>query len=232
MKCVGSIIDLTGLKFGKLTVVSFSDIKNGNSRWLCRCDCGNEVKVFGFNLKTGNTTSCGCAENTGNKKYNEYDLNNKYGIGYTTNTNKFFYFDKEDYNKIKDYCWIENDQGYIIAHNICGSSPKSIRLHRLILNISDNSILIDHKNMLKEDCRKDNLRIANKQTNGINRPANKNNKLGVKGVSYIEDKNKFSAKICVNGRTINLGIFDTIKEAKEARQLAGVKYFGEFAYID
>ena len=37
------------------------------------------------------------------KKYNRYDLSGEYGIGWTTNTNHVFYFDLEDYEKIKDY---------------------------------------------------------------------------------------------------------------------------------
>ena len=43
-----------------------------------------------------------------NKKYNKYDLSGEYGIGWTSNTNQEFYFDLEDYDKIKDYCWIYN----------------------------------------------------------------------------------------------------------------------------
>ena len=68
------------------------------------------------------------------KKYNKYDLSGEYGIGWTTNTNHVFYFDLEDYEKIKDYCWIENDQGYIIAHNIHGTQPVNVRMHRIVTN--------------------------------------------------------------------------------------------------
>lgn len=34
--------------------------KQGNYLWLCKCDCGNEVVVRGYNLRNGNTKSCGC----------------------------------------------------------------------------------------------------------------------------------------------------------------------------
>lgn len=58
---INRIIDITGQKFGKLTVLYPSD-KNGNNDtiWHCKCDCGNECDVGGKNLRSGHTTSCGC----------------------------------------------------------------------------------------------------------------------------------------------------------------------------
>lgn len=53
--------DLTGKRFGRLTVKSYL----GVSKWLCECDCGRETAVFSTNLKHGHTTSCGCAKGTG-----------------------------------------------------------------------------------------------------------------------------------------------------------------------
>lgn len=48
-------IDLSGKKFGLLTVIDYA----GNSRWNCCCECGNSTVVEAGNLKT-NTRSCGC----------------------------------------------------------------------------------------------------------------------------------------------------------------------------
>lgn len=62
------LFDLTGKRFGKLVVIqraadycykSKERIMN-IPRWLCRCDCGNEIIAQGGNLKNGNTTNCGC----------------------------------------------------------------------------------------------------------------------------------------------------------------------------
>lgn len=58
--------DLTGKKFGRLTVVGqgpdWIDKKNHKSRqWLCKCDCGSTgILLPEIRLKTGNTKSCGC----------------------------------------------------------------------------------------------------------------------------------------------------------------------------
>jgi len=50
--------DLTGQRFGALTVVSF--YASSPPRWDCECDCGNWTEVRADNLKAGKTTSCGC----------------------------------------------------------------------------------------------------------------------------------------------------------------------------
>ena len=54
--------DLTGLRFGKLTVLKKSEnrAKDGNPLWVCRCDCGNITEVTKRRLVTGSTRSCGC----------------------------------------------------------------------------------------------------------------------------------------------------------------------------
>lgn len=55
------IKDLTGMKFGRLTVSQITPKRvGGNVVWSCRCTCGNQSLVTGGHLTSGNTTSCGC----------------------------------------------------------------------------------------------------------------------------------------------------------------------------
>lgn len=54
---MGRLIDITGLKFNRLTVLK--KIK-GSNLWECVCDCGNKTKTMNFPLRTGKTKSCGC----------------------------------------------------------------------------------------------------------------------------------------------------------------------------
>lgn len=58
------LIDLTGKRFGSLTVISRSEnqICNGHIRamWLCKCDCGREKVIRGTHLRSGAVISCGC----------------------------------------------------------------------------------------------------------------------------------------------------------------------------
>ncbi|MCD8364570.1 MAG: transcriptional regulator [Clostridiales bacterium] len=52
--------DLTGRRFGMLTVVKREANKGGRTAWLCRCDCGEEKSVTAHDLKSGRCKSCGC----------------------------------------------------------------------------------------------------------------------------------------------------------------------------
>lgn len=54
-------IDLHGQTFGRLRVLGLSGVgKSGQYQWKCRCDCGTEVSVNGYSLRSGHTKSCGC----------------------------------------------------------------------------------------------------------------------------------------------------------------------------
>ena len=55
--------DETGNRYGRLEVLSYHSRSEGKAkhpRFLCRCDCGNELVVTGSNLRQNHTTSCGC----------------------------------------------------------------------------------------------------------------------------------------------------------------------------
>lgn len=53
--------DLTNQKFNRLLVLEKSNTKvSGRIAWKCLCDCGGVATILGKNLKSGNTTSCGC----------------------------------------------------------------------------------------------------------------------------------------------------------------------------
>lgn len=58
---MAAIIDLTGQKYGHLTVIEQAGRKNGRIAWLCECECGNKTIVTSNALRTGNTKSCGCS---------------------------------------------------------------------------------------------------------------------------------------------------------------------------
>lgn len=53
-------IDLTGLKFNKLTVISRAKNIGKQTAWLCKCDCGNTVIVRADHLKDNKIKGCGC----------------------------------------------------------------------------------------------------------------------------------------------------------------------------
>lgn len=58
---MGKLIDMTGKRFGRLTVLRLDPNQSGSeARWICRCDCGSEVSISGNHLRKGRTKSCGC----------------------------------------------------------------------------------------------------------------------------------------------------------------------------
>lgn len=206
------------------------------ARYYCSCSCGKYTKdnpklILYANIAKGITKSCGCysSEESSNrlKKYNKslihrntYDLSGEYGIGYTSNGEEF-YFDLEDYEKIKDYMWFING-GYVVAKD----NGERIRLHNLISNVKG----IDHFNRNKLDCRKSNLKIVTHQENMLNKGMYSNNTSGVKGVSWDKSKNKWCSNITANKKRYNLGCFDNFEDAVKARKEAEKKYFGKHSY--
>ena len=62
LKLTEKLEDLTGNRYGILTVLkSANELNNSGQRlWVCKCDCGNIIKICTNSLKTGNTSSCGC----------------------------------------------------------------------------------------------------------------------------------------------------------------------------
>lgn len=53
-------IDLTGQRFGLLSVLAFVEHRDKHSFWRCRCDCGKTTTIRSNSLRRGLSTSCGC----------------------------------------------------------------------------------------------------------------------------------------------------------------------------
>jgi hypothetical protein len=222
------IKNLLNQKFERLTVIKY--MGNDNNRkalWLCECDCENKTNIIvrGSDLLKGHTKSCGCLQKEivkkigeNNKKYNTYDLSGEFGIGYTLK-NEPFYFDIEDYDLIKDYCWSLDDNGYLITRD----DDKFIRFHKLVMKY-DGENDIDHifGKETRNDNRKYNLRICTRQQNCMNRDA--------KGIYYDKNSKKWKASICINYKHIYLGFFSDINDALEARNNAENELQGEFRF--
>ena len=201
------------------------------SQWLCECTCNKhtEVKARGKDLRNGDKTSCGCLSTElrrlNAKKYNKYNLSGEYGIGWTNNTNTEFYFDLEDFDKIKDYCWYEytdhNDYHSIRANN----NGTTTSIQWIIAGK-----YYDHINRNPFDNRKENLRKVSRSENSWNQSKHKNNTSGFIGVHFDKTYGYWIAQIGYKNKRIKLGNFSTKYDAIIARLTAELKYFGlEFA---
>lgn len=84
---MAKFIDLTGQRFGRLTVAKVDEInKNGSYTWKCECECGKKTIVSSPNLRRGITKSCGCLRKETSKKTMRVKTirsNNKNKIGGT-----------------------------------------------------------------------------------------------------------------------------------------------------
>lgn len=213
--------DLTGQKFGRLTVIERAGYKYGRTAWLCRCSCGNPqpVIVTGHDLNMGRVKSCGCILGS-----NNFDISGSFGIGYT-NKNEKYIFDRDDFELINNGCWYVNANGYLTSKR----NNKAVLFHRIVTNCPDN-MKVDHINHNKLDNRKSNLRICTDLENSKNKGLRKDNKSGVTGVRWDKQKNKWTASIRYNNNKIYLGGYDDFAEAVKIRKEAEEKYFGEWSH--
>lgn len=232
-----NFVDISGQTINGIYIIEWDynppenvSVKKENSgAWKCRCSCGNLFWGSSNEIKSGRKKGCKICREVSRRKRKKtikYDLSNEYGIGYTYNTNKPFYFDLEDYDKIKKFSWKENSNGYAQAVDNC----KCILMHRIVLGVTDSKIHIDHRYHNKLDNRKQNLRETSCKNNTRNKSMLKSNTSGVTGVSWENKSNKWHAYIWVDGKTIHLGRFINFEDAVRTRKEAEEKYFGEYSY--
>lgn len=231
--------DLTNMQFGRLTVLEQAEdyiTPQGvhKTQWLCECSCEehNRVIVLGNSLtrKHKPTRSCGCLrrETTSEnfKKYNRYDISGEFGIGWTYNTNKEFYFELKDFDIIKNICWREQIGKYgfsqLIGYN--PDSGKHILMHILLGYQGYDHI--DHNELNNLIC---NLRPSTQQENCMNKSLSHNNTSGVIGVHWNKSNKKWHARLKKNGKYMLSELFDNKDDAIRERLRAEIKYFGEFA---
>lgn len=77
---MGKLIDLTGQKFSRLTVLHRAEQKGVHgekARWVCQCECGNIKTIVGTSLRNGATKSCGCLNKEKIAAVNKKDLTGK-----------------------------------------------------------------------------------------------------------------------------------------------------------
>jgi len=140
-------------------------------------------------------------------------------------------FDEEDSSLIEKYNWFIHTTGSY--SRVCyDKNNKRLYLHRLILNIEDPHMVVDHINGNPLDNRKENLRLSDKSTNGMNRPKNKNNSTGYKGVVWYPVSKTYSAELMVKGVRYRKHGFKTAKEAAKKYNELAIEHHGEFARLN
>ena len=137
--------------------------------------------------------------------------------------------DDEDFEQLNRFKWCFHN-GYAVRNvkNIHGKYA-TVYMHREILNAPEN-LHCDHINGDRLYNLRINLRLCTQQQNNLNlTKPRRHNKLGIKGVRFLENRNKFSARIRVNKKQIHLGCFSSMRSAEEAYREAELKHYGKFA---
>ena len=207
------------------------------AQWECECTCEKHtiIKADGKEIKSGHVKSCGCinreriiAQNKSWHKVNTYsevctDEYGDYYIGKTTNTNKEFYIDVEDFDAIKEYCWSEDGNHYLIAWD--PNTQAIIKMHTLLTKYD----ICDHADQNRVNNRRYNLRPATVGENCRNISVRVDNSSDVTGVSWGKKAQRWRAYLQYERSNMNLGYFTNKDDAIKARLKAEAKYFGEFA---
>lgn len=144
--------------------------------------------------------------------------------------------DDGDYELVSRHAWRarvkKSGAVYAQTHGFRSDGKKTtLSMHRLIMGVTDSKVQIDHINGIGWDNRRSNMRTCTNAENCKNKGAQRSNTSGVKGVSWHKRDNKWQAHITSDSKQIYLGVFETKDEAVFARQVASIKYHGEFARL-
>ncbi len=225
--------DLTGKKFGKLTVISFVGKKHSHSLWECICECGKNCEKTNQQLKRAKCPMCDeCyrpvkieiakQQRSENKvdKYDDYAIINNKIIVDLEDVDRLLSFNKKLLINSDNHVYI-NDENH-----------EQIFIHRYLVGLPNRydpvtQLISDHQDGNPLNNRKENLRIIPKPLNSINCKTYKNNTSGCKGVTLHKRTGKWQANIQYQKTNHYLGLFENYDDAVKARKEAEKKYFGD-----
>lgn len=152
----------------------------------------------------------------------------------TTRAGRTILFDDEDHDLVGRWRWGTRKDGAVLyavrTQYLSGGAKhrkqRILYMHRVIMGFPAGEV--DHLNGNGLDNRRANLRVVSQMENQRNRSGpQSNSKSGIRGVFWIPRRGKWHAQIGYLGRPINLGTFNNVEDAKEARRLGELKYWSE-----
>jgi hypothetical protein len=204
------VIDITGQRFGFLTILEKSD-KRDNSKaqfWRVQCDCGNQKEINGAGIRRGVVVSCGCFAKQQRKKATTFhgESNN---LTYKSWGNMIQRCTNKKHINYPNYggrgitvcdSWL-NYQNFVAD---MGQRPNA----KMSLDRIDND----------KGYSKDNCKWSTQTEQTRNRRLNKTNKSGANGVFYSKRHSKYIVSIYFNGKSHHIGYFKALEMAIKARK--------------
>lgn len=216
-----TLIDKSGETFGYLTVIKRHEVNDSRNKplWECKCKCGRIVVIRSQQLTHSpkGQKYCGvCSLNT-------FKPTSKNDLQIITTKGEVILASIEDYTLLSNYTWHLDKQGYAVTF----VKRKCIKMHRLVMQVVDPKVFVDHINGNPCDNRRSNLRLCNNYQNAQNskdRPKNDNLPRGI----YRYPSGRFYVKV----NSLHLGSVDTLEDAIALRKQGEIKYQGEFRYAN
>ena len=149
---------------------------------------------------------------------------------YLANNKGIALVDDEDYDWLNEYKWHINIGGYAETKIKINNKWFNKFMHRILIEPPKN-MFVDHIDHNKLNNKKNNLRIATKSQNSMNRPKY-NGTSKYKGVCWDKRKNKYISEIMLNNKTYYLGEFMNEIDAAKAYNKKAIELHGEYAYLN
>ena len=214
--------DYSGRVINSWKIIRWAGYNNqGSELYSCRCllcGCVSEKTLGAIKFSHGQ----GCQYCPPN--YN-FVVHGNAAEGTLSDGTKFL-IDADMIEAVSEHYWkFKEKKKYIISS---GRNDGLIRLHRFVLGLTDENVIVDHINRNTLDCRRENLRIVTDQQNSMNKSLQKNSTTGYTGVVYLKDKNRYRSVIGLNKRRIYLLTSASPEECAQAYNIAADLIFGEF----
>ncbi len=216
------LIDITGNRYGKLTVLSIAHRAPDRTwHWNCVCDCGEPRICTGRNLKGGKSKSCGCVHGiaistpvTHEQLLRLLNYNQYTGLFHWLVEGRMYSTGDEagHTNKRDSYVRIALDGVSYLAHQLAW-----------FYMTGEWTDIVDHRDTITNNNKWENLREATQFQNTGNAKLHARSTTGFKGVRFRDGR--YTAQC----RRRHLGNFGTSEEAARAYDAEARKVFGAFA---
>jgi len=200
------LVDLTGQKFGRLTVFERgANDKRCAAMWLCKCDCGNKSTVRGAHLRSGRILSCGCYAKDQHTTHGKAR-----SAEYRTYYNMIKRCEYENDNRYKDY----GGRGI----QVCFEWRQSFEQFLSDMGPRPSDSHSIDRTDVNGNYEPSNCRWADIETQERNKRTRKDSETGVRGVRIDAETGKYIASIYFKGKNKRIGTFPSLEEAAKARK--------------